>query len=286
MLESTSDMHVDFVARWELPGPTHYRYRVPCLQLLLVEQGRMWAKVDGRRLWAEPGGMFCLGRQALNEYGWDAPVQYWEAHLTFRSPFLIEGRPPPPQLDLGLHLADVRAALSIWSQELSNPGDLALFRVRAAAWNLLAGITAAAGRAPARAHLDDWDEVRMRLETGLGRPLELSSLARACGLSPDYLIRGFRRRFGLSPMAWRKRATLRRAVDLIACGEQVKAVAARLGFTDASAFTRAFRRQFGQSPTTFIRHGPPLGAGEGAAAGYQLNRHVRPPGVHGWFSWG
>jgi AraC-like DNA-binding protein len=285
MQESTSDMLVDFVAHWEVDNSIHYRYRVPCLQLILVEKGRMWAMVDGQRLWSGPGGLFCLPRQQLNEYGWDAPAHYWEAHLTFRSPFLVEGEPPPPLVMPGHHLSDVRNAFVTWSQELSKPGDLARFRVRAAAWQLLSAVAATIGRAPASQSIDAWDKIRARLDAGLGRPLSLANVARASGFSQDHLIRGFRRRYGLSPMAWRKRSTLRRAVDLLLAGEQVKFVAERLGFADASAFTRAFRRQFGQSPTAFIQQGP-LSAGDSATDTFQLNRHVRPPGSRGWFGWG
>ena len=128
--------------------------------------------------------------------------------------------------------------------------------------------------------------MRARLEARLGRPLSLSAVARASGLSPDYLIRGFRSRFGLAPMAWRKRATLRLAADLLAGGDQVKLVAARLGFIDASSLTRAFRRQFGQSPRAYAAHGPPVHAHDPSAGRYALNGHVRPHGESGFFRWG
>jgi len=286
MLESTLGMHVDFVAQWEIEEPAHYRYRVPQVQLLLVESGNMWAMIDGRRLSAGPGVLLCVRRQPLNEYGFNSAIRYAEAHLTLAGPLLIDGEPPPSLVTLGAYLGEVRSAFTTWSQELPLPGDGPRCRVQAAAWSLLAALSAALGRSPVSTPYDAWDAVRARLEARLGRPLSLPAVARASGLSPDYLIRGFKSRFGLSPMAWRKRATLRLAADLLAAGEQVKSVAARLGFIDASSLTRAFRRQFGQSPRAYVAHGPPVHVHDPAAGRYALNGHVRPYGESGSFLWG
>ncbi len=111
-------------------------------------------------------------------------------------------------------------------------------------------------------------------------------MARASSISIDYLIRGFRRRFGISPMAWRRRAALEHAVHLLSTGLSVKAVAPQLGFLDASAFTRAFRRQFGQSPTAYLRHGPPSVPRPPEGTSLLLNRHLRPHDAVGSFTWG
>jgi len=286
MQESTFGLHVDFVAQWEVEGPANYRYRVPCLQLLLVESGALWAMIDGRRLTAGPGMLLCVPRQPLNEYGFNGTLRYAEAHLTLGTPLLIDGEPLPALVALGPYLGEVRSAFTTWSQELPLPGDGPRCRVQAAAWSALAALGAALGRTPATTPHDVWDAVRARLEARLGRALSLRSVARASGLSPDYLIRGFRSRFGLSPMAWRKRATLRLAADLLASGEPVKVVAERLGFLDASSLTRAFRRQFGQSPRAYVTHGPPVHAHDPAAGRYALNGHVRPHGESGSFRWG
>jgi AraC-like DNA-binding protein len=247
----------------------------------------LWAVVDGRRHWAEPGTLLCIRRQHLNEYGCDGPVRYWETHLSAPSPLTVEGAPLPALVALGAYAGEVLAAFATFSQELPRPGDLPRFRVRAATWSLLAALAGALDRAPARARADPWDAVRARLEAAPGKPLSLGAVARASGWSPDYLIRGFRRRYGMAPMAWRKRATLRHAVELLSAGEPVKAVAPRLGFTNASAFTRAFRRQFGLSPTGYVEHGPASApVGPVAGDGFPLNQHVRPAGLTGSFPWG
>lgn len=287
MPESTSDMHLDFAASWAVDGSKLYRYRVPCCQLILVEEGRLWARHGGRIVAAGPGDLLCLVREPLNEYGWDAPARFWEAHLTMPGGLRIEGTAPPPVVPLRAHLGEARAAWMTWCQELDRPGDIARLRVLAATYGVFAALAAALGRAPARRVSDPWQHLRGRLERDLGRPLRLGDVARDAGVTPDHLIRGFRRRYGLSPMAWRARATLRQACVLIEAGQAVKSVAHRLGFTDASAFSRAFRRQFGVTPSQYAGLERPAPPATDGGLGYPLNRHVRPPGaLTPWFTWG
>ncbi|WP_152983966.1 helix-turn-helix domain-containing protein, partial [Stenotrophomonas panacihumi] len=51
---------------------------------------------------------------------------------------------------------------------------------------------------------------------------------------------------------WRSQARLLRALERLAGGEKVIDVAAALGYDNASAFTRMFRRHFGQAPSRFF----------------------------------
>ncbi len=158
--------------------------------------------------------------------------------------------------------------------------------MQAATYGFLAAIATALGREPARLAAEPWRRVRDRLGRDLGRPLALAEVARPLGISPDHLIRSFRRAYGISPMAWRARATLRHAATMLAEGQAVKRVAHRLGFTDASAFTRAFRRQFGVAPTAFVAQGTPLVSSDDGALGYPSNQHIQPPDtLSPWFGW-
>ena len=286
MLKSISEVYLDFAARWEVEGSIHFRYRIPSCQLLLVERGRLWARQAGRLVSAGPGELMCLGRERLNEYGWNGPTRYWEAHLTLTGGLLIEGLPPPPVVPLRAYFGEARAAWETWCQERDQAGDIAHLRVQAATFSLLAALASALGRAPARRAADPWRRVRDQLERNLGRPLTLAEVARAAGVTPDHVIRGFRRSHGMSPMAWRARATLRQACTLLETALPVKTVAQRLGFTDASAFSRAFRRQFGLTPTQFLANERPAIPIAKERQGYVLNRHVRPPDSDTeWFTW-
>ena len=83
----------------------------------------------------------------------------------------------------------------------------------------------------------------------LSRAPSLDHLAREAGLSVPTLTRGFRRLFGASPFALFQRERMEAArVRLTAGRESVMRIAADLGYTNASHFADAFRRQFGFLP--------------------------------------
>lgn len=168
-------------------------------------------------------------------------------------------------------------------------GDAHRLRVQLAAWGILAAIAEALGRAPAPQRSDAWQRARDRLDAALDRPLAVAAVAREAGMTEDGFIRAFRRRHGLSPMAWRARAKMRQACRLLGEGLAVKAVAARLGFADPSAFARTFRRHIGIPPSDYAVAGPASAPPEPPDAGrpFALNRHVLPPGTAGQaFVWG
>jgi AraC-like DNA-binding protein len=80
----------------------------------------------------------------------------------------------------------------------------------------------------------------------------VAALARAAGTSRRSLERVFAAETGLSPARWRLRLRLIEALRLLAEGEPVTAVAARLGFATPSAFGAAFRRELGVSPGRYF----------------------------------
>ncbi|WP_019587306.1 helix-turn-helix transcriptional regulator [Deinococcus apachensis] len=76
----------------------------------------------------------------------------------------------------------------------------------------------------------------------------------AVHLSRSHAARAFRHRFGESPAAFRRRLTLERAAwTLRRTDESVTAVALEAGFDSLEAFTRAFRRAYGVSPSLYRR---------------------------------
>src|SRR5262245_49203974 len=91
-----------------------------------------------------------------------------------------------------------------------------------------------------------------------GAPWDLSSLARSAHLSPKHFARCFREEVGMPPMAYLQAVRLSRARSALATtGEAVTKVAAGHGFADGAHFTRAFKRQYGSTPSTFRRQFAP-----------------------------
>lgn len=80
----------------------------------------------------------------------------------------------------------------------------------------------------------------------------LEQWAEWAGLSPRTMSRLFRQEVGCSFAQWRQQALLTHALERLARGEQVAAVADALGYASPSNFIVMFRRCFGESPGRYF----------------------------------
>lgn len=83
----------------------------------------------------------------------------------------------------------------------------------------------------------------------LDRPV--ASWAQETAMSERTLARLVLKETGLSFGAWRLRIAMLTATQKLLAGERAEEVAAFLGYAAPSAFSSAFRRVFGTSPSTF-----------------------------------
>jgi AraC-like DNA-binding protein len=79
-----------------------------------------------------------------------------------------------------------------------------------------------------------------------------ATLLREAGASSRTLERLFKAETGLSLGAWRRRARLLRALQLLADGSSVTQAGLLVGYESTSAFVAAFRRQFGRTPGKYF----------------------------------
>ncbi len=94
----------------------------------------------------------------------------------------------------------------------------------------------------------------------LHRQLTLEELARAASTSPRTLARRVHAGLGMSPLAFVQRVRVHHAAHLLeTTRESVEAIAARVGYADAAAFRRVFRRHLGESPRGRMRRIRPDG---------------------------
>ncbi|MCD0503464.1 AraC family transcriptional regulator [Bordetella petrii] len=94
-----------------------------------------------------------------------------------------------------------------------------------------------------------------------GDERRLPEWAAWAGMAPRTLSRRFVAETGFSLTEWRQRVRLLRALELLAGGRPVTAVALDLGYDNVSAFIALFRDTFGATPgryATRLRQGPPL----------------------------
>ena len=85
--------------------------------------------------------------------------------------------------------------------------------------------------------------------------LDLNGISRNCGLSRFHFIRVFREIYHKTPMEYISELRLRKAQILLANSDKnLNSVAAELGFSELSAFTRFFKKQTGRPPSA-LRQG-------------------------------
>jgi len=90
------------------------------------------------------------------------------------------------------------------------------------------------------------------LEADLGRPWTVSQMAALAGVSDAQLRRLFARAMNASPLQVLCNLRLQAAARLLEDPSiRVKEIQARVGFADASHFSRDFRCRFGVSPIEY-----------------------------------
>jgi AraC-like DNA-binding protein len=82
-----------------------------------------------------------------------------------------------------------------------------------------------------------------------GGDASIAKLARAAGASLRTVERCFLAETGVAVGEWRRRVRLFHALRLLEGGASVTEVAYEVGYASLSAFTQAFARQFGRTPT-------------------------------------
>ncbi len=104
-----------------------------------------------------------------------------------------------------------------------------------------------------------WDGRLRRIANALIKdPADSRSLdawASWVNAAPRTISRRFRAETGLSFTTWRQRARLLRALELLATGRAVNAVALDLGYDNASAFIALFRKTFNTTPGRYLAVG-------------------------------
>lgn len=91
------------------------------------------------------------------------------------------------------------------------------------------------------------------LQANPGARAGLEAWARTAGASARTLARLFRRETGLTFSSWRQQARLLKALEWLAEGRPVTAIAFDLGYESPSAFTAMFRRALGRPPGRYLK---------------------------------
>jgi AraC family transcriptional regulator len=92
------------------------------------------------------------------------------------------------------------------------------------------------------------------LADSFDQPIAVADLARAAGVHPVHLARGYRRWLGAAPGERLRTRRLERAADLLMRGRaSIGEIALAAGFCDQSHLNRQFRQAYGVTPGEFSR---------------------------------
>jgi AraC family transcriptional regulator len=107
-----------------------------------------------------------------------------------------------------------------------------------------------------RGGLAAWQErtVVAYIEDHLAEPISLATLAQLAGLSPYHFSRAFKQSFGVPPHRFHTGQRIECAKTLLTKpAHSVTEIGLTVGFSEASSFTAAFRRETGLTPSSYRR---------------------------------
>ena len=182
--------------------------------------------------------------------------------------FVAETRSPSSS-DYRLHLSperheEVRRAIDEICVEWEQPAALAVPLVRALFFRLMVylarrqaewerGRHGSGGfQPPANAHGRGIADVLRFCERHYAEPLSVPQLAALMFLSAGHFSEVFAREVGVTPTAYVRRLRLERAQTLLRDGDRTATdIAHQVGFGDLAQLSRAFRAEFGSSPSEY-----------------------------------
>jgi len=97
--------------------------------------------------------------------------------------------------------------------------------------------------------------VAQYMTDNMQKDITLEELATLTNLHPNYLIRSFKKQFGVTPMRYLNDLRLEKIVSLL-CGSDLslKEIMKQTGFTEPAYFSGFFKQKTGYSPREFRKH--------------------------------
>ena len=153
-----------------------------------------------------------------------------------------------------LDLADtlVTADIDILGKETALVSFFGDLHVRLNRRGVLDG-TGGSGRSGGSVHDRKMIRVGDYIQTHYAETISLDDLAVLVGYSRSYLVRAFKKTFGMTPYAYLINCRVQRARHALRRGEKIVDVALETGFADQAHFQRMFKRLMATTPRQYAR---------------------------------
>jgi AraC-like DNA-binding protein len=224
---------------------------------------RRW-RLDGREVGVRSPAICVLVRGQHVDLAFDETRENWAIELDGFAPragpgegqvsIAVAGGEAVLPLAIPLDPAELpglRQLLRRMRDQAASPAAVERWRCDLAAGQLFARILAEREALAAEPAPEERLKVLLDDEARLAQPF--AELVRRCGRSGDHLARRFAARYGLPPARYREERRMAAAQALVrGSALTVKEIAARVGYASHAAFTRAFVRACGETPSAAI----------------------------------
>lgn len=96
------------------------------------------------------------------------------------------------------------------------------------------------------------DDLKYYFDINYAEKIKLKDIARKFGIHPNYLTRIFNQKFKLSPKQYLMQLKLKKAHSLLITTKlPISLISSSLGFDDQLAFSRTFKKEYGQAPAIY-----------------------------------
>ncbi len=221
-------------SRISYPPHTH----VSSFTLGLVTEGSVAFEQDGKREICQSGDFFVVPPDTAHEFC-AVDEEYSILSVSFQKDF-VRKYDLDTVLRIVSNLADQLIAKNFLSpDQTAKLGDAVLVLYRNL--EILAF--------PERKEVES---ARNLLAGAPENPFPVEELSRQVFVSRFYLIREFKKRFGLTPHQYQMQTRIRKAQHLLLEGRSITEVALITGFCDQSHFDRWFRKMLGITPSEYM----------------------------------
>ncbi|NEW05476.1 AraC family transcriptional regulator [Paenibacillus sp. SYP-B3998] len=227
-------------------------------KLYWILDGEGWLKVENQEFKPLADQLCLLPAHALQSYATisDRPfLKYWchfTAHIGSFDLF--------QWLDIPLCIPVSDASqMTAWFQELTalhhQPAFTSRLREKAVLLQILSSYLEAVPVEVLQRRANEMDrlsQLRQFIEVNLHKSISVEQMAKSVHLHPNYLIKYFKKHFGMPPAKYMQRKRIDKAKFLLTTTAlSMKEIAEQTGYEDTNHFTKSFRKDTGFPPTEY-----------------------------------